>query len=98
MEIRFAESRALEEHEAYDGSGGRQGKKTNKKNTTWAWELGRDAEMGGEGYVPITGGGWLVVLILTSSLHTSGTGVHTLHTSSPHKIPWEAALLPGSFP
>lgn len=36
MEIRFAESRALEEHEAYDGSGGRQGKKTNKKNTTWA--------------------------------------------------------------
>ena len=36
MEIRFAECRALEEHEAYDGSGGRQGKKTNKKNTTWA--------------------------------------------------------------
>lgn len=31
------------------------------------WELGRDAEMGGEGYVPITGGGWPVVLILTSS-------------------------------
>lgn len=36
MEIRFAESRALEDHEAYNGSGGRQGKKTNKKTTTWA--------------------------------------------------------------